>query len=400
MKLTDRFLKYVSFETTSKEESDSFPSTDCQLKLGKYIAEEMKDLGLKNVKHDKYGYVYGFLPANTSKAPAIGLIAHMDTSESASGKNVKPRFVKYTGGDIRLSDTVTTKKKDFPILDKYKGQELIVTDGSTLLGADDKAGIAEIMTAVEYLISHPEIKHGKICVGITPDEETGRGAQHFDIKNFGADFAYTVDGGTLGEIEYESFNAAGAKLSFRGVNVHPGYAKNIMRNAVLMANDFINLLPEAESPGHTEGYEGYYHIQNITGDESSAKISMLIRDHDMKKFKARKKFIEDAAAFMNKKYGKDSVILDMHDSYYNMKSKLSSCMHIVDRAKKAMSEAGVEPHCAAIRGGTDGCTLSYEGLPCPNLSTGGENFHGINEFVSVDAMKKMVKVIVNIVKEK
>lgn len=398
MNITNRFLKYVSFETTSKEESTSFPSTECQLALGKYLAEEMKSLGLKNVRHDKFGYVYGVLPANTSKAPAIGLISHMDTSESASGKNVKPRFVEYKGGDIKLSGSVTTSEKDFPILKKYKGQTLIVTDGTTLLGADDKAGIAEIMSSVEYLIAHPEIKHGKICVGITPDEETGRGAAHFDIKGFGAEFAYTIDGGTLGEIEYESFNAAGAKLIFNGVNVHPGYAKNIMKNAVLMANDFIQSLPEAETPAHTEGYEGYYHVQSIKGDECCTKISMLIRDHNMQKFKARKKFIEDAVAFMNKKYGKGSVELDMHDSYYNMKTKLASCMHIVKRAEKAMKDAGVEHHCTAIRGGTDGCTLSYNGLPCPNLSTGGENFHGINEFVSVDAMNKMVEVIVNIVK--
>ncbi len=403
MKVTDRFLKYVSYETTSYEENPITPSSEGQIVLGKALAEEMKAMGLKNVRQSKDGYVYAYLPANLAKgqkAPAIGLIAHMDTSESASGKNVKPRFVKYKGGDIKLSDKVVTKAKEYPVLANYKGQELIVTDGSTLLGADDKAGVAEILTAVEYLIAHPEIRHGKICIGFNPDEETGRGADKFDIKNFGADFAYTVDGGALGEIEYESFNAAGAKVIFHGVNVHPGYAKDIMKNSTLMATDFINMLPEGQTPAHTCGYEGYFHIQHISGDETETKIGMLIRDHDMKKFKERKKLVQDIVDFMNKKYGQGSVELLMHDSYYNMKEVIKNHLDVVDRAVAAMKACDVVPKIVAIRGGTDGCRLSYDGLPCPNLSTGGENFHGIHEFVSVDAMNKMVEVIVELVSVK
>jgi len=376
------------------------PSSKGQVVLANALADEMKAMGLKNVRHSKEGYVYAVLPENLAKgqkAPAIGLIAHMDTSESANGKNVKPKFVKYKGGDIKLSDKVTTKAKEYPVLANYKGQELIVTDGTTLLGADDKAGVAEILTAVEYLMAHPEIKHGKICIGFNPDEETGRGASKFDIKNFGADFAYTIDGGTLGEIEYESFNAAGAKVLFHGVNVHPGYAKDIMKNSLLMATDFINMLPEGQTPAHTEGYEGYFHIQHMSGDETETKIGMLIRDHDMKKFKERKKLVEDIVDFLNKKWGKGSVELQMHDSYYNMKEVIKNHLDVVERAKMAMKASGVEPKIVAIRGGTDGCALSYEGLPCPNLSTGGENFHGIHEFVSVDAMNKMVEVIVKLV---
>jgi len=399
MKISDRFLKYVSFETTSYEEKDNFPSSTGQIELGQYLADEMRSLGVKGVKHSKYGYVYGYIPSNLPKgesAPVIGFIAHMDTSQSVSGMDVKPRILKYTGGDIKLSEGIKTCVKDFPGLKNYKGQTLIVTDGTTLLGADDKAGIAEIMTAAEYLLEHKEVKHGKIAIAFTPEEETGRGVDHFDLKAFGADFAYTIDGSSLGEIEYESFNAASAKICFNGLNVHPGYAKGIMKNALLMARDFMNLLPAFEDPAHTEGYEGYFHVQSLSGDESRALMSLLVRDHDMAKFKARKKLLIDAAKAVGKRYGKGSVELTLEDSYYNMGEILKKRMDVVEKAKKAMEECSVIPKVVPIRGGTDGCRLSYMGLPCPNLSTGAENFHGINEFVSVDAMEKMVEVIAKI----
>ncbi len=400
MNVEERFLKYVSFETTSDENSSTCPSSPKELILGKYIAEDMRNIGLKSVKIDKDGYVYGFLPASkgAEKEPSIGFIAHMDTSPDVSGANIKPKKIKYKGGDIQLNKDVAIKRSVFPFLDKYKGQTLIVTDGTTLLGGDDKAGAAEILTAMEYLSAHPEIKHGKICVGITPDEEIGRGADRFNIKAFGADFAYTVDGGDLGQINYENFNAAGAKFTVNGINIHPGSAKDKMKNAVLIANELISMLPPAETPGHTEKYEGFYHVAYINGDESKTELGMIIRDHDMKKFKERKKFTEKLAAYLNEKYGKGTVVLDMHDSYFNMKEKIKPVIHIIERAEKAYKDAGVESYIEPIRGGTDGARLSFDGLPCPNLSTGGENFHGVHEFVSLDAMEKMVEVITNIAK--
>ena len=399
MDLIERFLKYVSFETTSDEYSTTVPSSSKELELGKYLAEELKAIGLENARMDEFGYVYGELPANDGgKAPAIGFIAHMDTSPAVSGANIKPRRIKYEGGDIQLSDTVVTKASEFEFLESYKGQELIVTDGTTLLGSDDKAGVAEIFTALEYLIAHPEIKHGKISVGITPDEEIGSGADHFNLKEFDAEYAYTVDGGALGELEYENFNAAGAKFTFNGINIHPGSAKNKMKNAVLLANEFISMLPPAETPAHTEKYEGFYHVADISGNETLTEIHMIIRDHDMTKFLARKAYVEKLCAYLNGKYGEGTVVLEMRDSYFNMKEKIEPVMFIIDKAMEAMKEAGVEPKVQPIRGGTDGARLSFEGLPCPNLSTGGENFHGIHEFVSVDAMYKMVEVIVNIAK--
>ncbi len=397
MKVEDRFLKYVKFASASDENSKTSPSTSEQLEIGAFIANEMKQIGLKNVKQDKHGYVYGFLPANVKNSQSIGLISHMDVSPSAPSQNIKTKIIKYNGGDIQLNKDIVTDVKSYPFLKNYIGQKLIVTDGKTLLGADDKAGIAEILTAMEYLIAHPEIKHGKICIGITPDEEIGRGTDFFNLKLFDADYAYTIDGGRLGELQYENFNAAGIKLKINGLNVHPGSAKNIMKNAILIANELLAMLPPAEIPAKTANYEGFYHVQTISGNESETNISMLIRDHDMKKFKQRKQFVESIVKKLNKKYGQNTIELSMKDSYYNMKKKIEPNMFIVEKAKKAMKEAKVKPIIKPIRGGTDGAMLSFKGLPCPNLSTGGENFHGIHEFVSIDAMHKMTEIIVNLI---
>lgn len=401
MEISERFLKYVSYGTNSDEESDTTPSSACQLELGKYIADELKIIGLCDAHIDENGYVYGFLPATKGcdKLDTVGFIAHMDTSPAVCGDNIKPQVVKYKGGDIKLSKTESIKLKNYPFLEKYLGQSLIVTDGTTLLGADDKAGAAEIITACEYLIEHPEVPHRAISVCITPDEEIGRGADHFDIKKFAAKWAYTIDGGELGEIEYENFNAAAVKITVNGINIHPGTAKNKMKNAVLLANSFISALPPAETPAHTENYEGFYHVTDISGNESLVKIALIIRDHDLEKFKARKKFIENLVAYLNSVYGDGTFILDMHDSYYNMKEKILPHIHIVDRAKEAMLACGVEPIVVPIRGGTDGALLSYKGLPCPNLSTGGGNFHSIHEFVSIDAMQKMTEIILKLMTE-
>ncbi len=400
MKVDERLLKYVAFETTSHEESETVPSSAKELELAKFLEEEMKAVGLQSVKLDQYGYVYGWLPASEGceNEPTIGLIAHMDTSEAVSGADIKPRYVDYEGGDIQLNDKVKISVEDFPFMTEFVGQKLIVTDGTTLLGADDKAGISEIMTAVEYLIAHPEVKHGRIAVGFTPDEEIGRGPDYFDIPGFGADFAYTVDGGFLGELEYECFNAASAKITVNGVNIHPGSAKNKMKNAVLIANELISMLPPAETPAHTEGYEGFYHVGDIAGNETEVKIGMIIRDHDRVVFESRKEYVAKVAEFLNKKYGEGTVVANIRDSYYNMKERILPVMFVIDRAEKAMQEAGVKSITMPIRGGTDGATLSLKGLPCPNLSTGGGNFHGIHEFVSVPAMEKMVEILVNIVK--
>lgn len=399
MKVEERFLKYVSFDTQSDEESETCPSSEKQKILGEYLAKELEEIGLKDARMDEHGYVYAYLPASEGiDTAAIGFIAHMDTSPSASGENIKAKTIKYEGGDIELSPHVYTKVADYPFLEKYVGQQLIVTDGTTLLGADDKAGVAEIVTAMEYLIAHPEIKHGKISVGFTPDEEIGRGSDLFDIKAFGCEYAYTVDGGSLGELEYENFNAAAVAVTFNGVNVHPGSAKNIMKNSLLMANDFINMLPENETPAHTENREGFFHVMDVRGDETKTILRMLIRDHDKVKFEERKALVRNICSSLNSKWSEGSCILDLRDSYYNMCEIIEQNMHVVERAKKAMAEAGVEPKIVPVRGGTDGARLSFEGLPCPNLFTGGENFHGVHEFVSVDAMKKAVEVIVNIAK--
>ena len=401
MKVEDRFLSYVAFGTNSDEESESTPSTACQFELARFLENELKGLGLQNVRLDEYCYVYGELPASEGceNEPSIGLIAHMDTSSAVPGDNIKPSIIHYEGGDIPQSGKECISAAAFPNLEQYIGQDLIITDGTTLLGADDKAGIAEIVTAVEYLIAHPEIKHGRIMVGFTPDEEVGRGTDHFDIEGFGCDFAYTVDGGTLGEMEYENFNAANCRIKFHGVSIHPGAAKNKMKNAILIANEFIGMMPSAEIPAHTEGYEGFYHVGMIRGDETMTEIFMIIRDHDMEKFEARKNFAAGVADFLNDKYGEGTVEADIKDSYYNMKEKILPVFYVVERAQKAMRDAGVEPITKPIRGGTDGARLSYDGLPCPNLSTGGENCHGLHEFASIQAMNKMVEVVVNIVKK-
>ncbi len=399
MKVEERFLKYVSFDTQSEEESETTPSTAKQKELGKYLVEELENIGLKDARMDEKGYVYAYLPASEGIDVApMGLVAHMDTAPAVSGANIKPRVVHYEGGDIELGNGIVSSPKNLPSLNNYVGQDLIVTDGTTLLGSDDKAGVAEIFSAVEYLIAHPEIKHGKICIGITPDEEIGRGADFFDIAGFGAEYAYTVDGGTLGELEYENFNAASLHVTVNGLSTHTGDAKNKMINAARIATEFVSNLPIEETPEHTEGYEGFYHLDGITGDVTCTKMALIIRDHDKEKFEDRKKFVVEVADKLNKVYGEGVVEAKLKDSYYNMKEQILPHMEVVDKAKKAFADAGVEVKVMAIRGGTDGARLSYEGLPCPNLSTGGENFHGIHEYISIQSMEKMVDVLVNICK--
>ena len=400
MKVSERFLKYISFGTNSDEDSPSCPSTESQLVLGRYLASELEGIGLTEVGIDENGYVYGVIPASKGRkaCPSIGFVAHMDTSPAVSGDDIKPSIVKYNGGDIKLNESVSICVSEFPYLEKYIGCDIIVTDGTTLLGADDKAGIAEIFTACEYLINHPEIEHGRIAVCITPDEEIGRGADRFDLKRFACDWAYTVDGGELGEIEYENFNAASAKITVHGVNIHPGSAKNKMKNASLLASRFISMLPEAETPSHTEGYEGFYHLCGMSGDETLATLQYIIRDHDMEKFEAKKRFILNLVDYLNGVYGEGSFVCEIRDSYYNMREKVLPHMHIIDSAVEAMKQAGVEPMIVPIRGGTDGARLSFEGLPCPNLSTGGANFHGVHEFVPIQSMEKMVEVLVTLMK--
>ncbi len=400
MKVSERFLKYVSFGTNSDENSDTCPSSACQLELGKYLAEELKEIGLQKVELDGNGYVYGVIPATEGREndPSIGFIAHMDTSPAVKGDGIKPQTVHYRGGDIKLGGNVSIKIKDFPYLEKYVGCDIITTDGTTLLGSDDKAGIAEIFTACENLVSHPEISHGRIAVGITPDEEIGRGADRFDVERFACDWAYTVDGGELGEIEYENFNAASAEIKVHGVNIHPGSAKNKMKNASLLAAEFINMMPKAETPAHTEGYEGFYHLCDMKGDETLAELSYIIRDHSMESFLKRKEFMANLVSYLNGVYGEGTFEADIKDSYYNMKEKITPFMHIIDNAVKAMESSGVEPMVVPIRGGTDGARLSFMGLPCPNLSTGGANFHGVHEFIPVQSMEKMVEVIVTLMK--
>ena len=393
-------MKYVSFDTQSDEHSDTVPSTERQKLLGSALAQEMQAMGLCDVSMDENGYVFGFLPATAGQEdrPVLGFIAHMDTSPDASGENVKPQIVLYEGGDIPLKNGDVISLEAFPFLEKYVGQEILVTDGTTLLGADDKAGIAEILSACAYLLEHPEIPHGRIAIGFTPDEEIGCGSDHFDVSRFGAQFAYTVDGGEIGEIEYENFNAASAKLTVHGVNIHPGSAKNRMKNAILMANEWISRLPAAETPSHTEGYEGFYHVHDMEGCETQATVSMLIRDHDRRLFEGRKRFLEELTAFENSVWGEESFELSIKDSYYNMKEQILPHMELIENAKAAMEAAGVEPVVVPIRGGTDGARLSFMGLPCPNLSTGGANFHGVHELIPVPSLEKMVEVLVNLMK--
>ena len=384
MNIVDRFLKYVSFETTSDENTGTTPSTPGQMTLAKYLAEELKTIGMQDVTLDQNGYIMATLPANTEGKPTIGFIAHMDTAPDASGKDVKTSIVK-------------AEERDF-IDARYAGQEVIVTDNTTLLGADDKAGIAEIVSAMEYLIEHPEIKHGAVRVGFTPDEEIGQGADHFDVQAFGAEWAYTMDGGTIGELEYENFNAASCKVDIKGVSIHPGSAKDRMKNAARIATEFDSRLPKDEIPERTEGYEGFHHLLGVSGATEEARLVYIIRDHDREKFEARKEFIKNTIAYLNSIYGENTFELEIKDSYYNMKEKIEPYMYLIDNAKAAMEKVGVVPNVVPIRGGTDGARLSYEGLPCPNLSTGDMNAHSIHEFVSVEAMEKMVEVIIELSK--
>lgn len=398
MRTSERFLNYVTFPTASDDAKSSSPSTKGQTVLADALVEELKALGLENARRDEYGYVYATLEKNVEKdAPSIGLIAHLDTSSDAPGENIKASTTLYEGGDLCLDEKlgIFMRTVDYPYLEDYVGHHLIVTDGTTLLGADDKAGIAEIMTALEKIID-TGAPHGKISIAFTPDEEIGRGSDHFDVSGFGADYAYTVDGGALGEIEYENFNAATAKVSVKGISIHPGSAKGKMKNASTVAFDFHALLPEWEVPERTEGYEGFHHLLGMSGSCESAELTYIIRDHDMSLFEKKKKDFYDAERKINETYGDGTVTVTITDSYFNMKEKIEPCMYIVDRAKRAMEDEGVIPVTVPIRGGTDGANLSFKGLPCPNLPTGGENFHSRFEFISVEVMDKITDVLVRL----
>lgn len=399
MTVTDRFLDFVKFDTQSDELTNMTPSSPGQMEFAKYLKAVLLGMGLEDVTLDDYGYLFATLPANTDKdVPVVGFIAHMDTSPDMSGRHVNPRIVRnYDGTPIVLNEAegVILGPDEFPELSGYVGNDLIVTDGTTLLGADDKAGIAEIISAVAYLQSHPEIKHGKIRIGFNPDEEIGLGAHKFDVEKFGCDFAYTMDGGAIGELEYENFNAASAKVTIKGRNVHPGYAKHKMINSIRVANNFIAMLPRWETPEHTEGYEGFYHLVGIEGNVEQTILTYIIRDHDRARFESRKREIEHLCRKTNMEYpGCCSV--EIKDQYYNMREKIEPMMHIIEVVEKAMREAGVEPRVQPIRGGTDGAQLSFKGLPCPNIFAGGENFHGRYEYVSIQSMEKATEVIVNI----
>lgn len=399
--VVERFLKYVSFDTTSIEESKSVPSTPGQMILARELKKEMEELGLKDVNLDENGYIMASLPANSDKSiPTIGFLAHIDTSNGASGANIKPNIVKnYDGKDILLNKekNLVLSPKDFPELKNYVGQDLITTDGTTLLGADDKAGVAEIMAAVEYLIKHPELPHGTIRIAFTPDEEISRGTDYFDVEKFNADYAYTIDGGTLGELEYENFNGARADIVINGRSVHPGSAKNKMINSMQVAMEFNSMLPEAETPQHTEGYEGFYLLERISGTIEFTTIKYIIRDFDRTKLEDRKKQIYKIADYLNDKYGKSTVVLDVADQYYNMREKIEPVIHVVDNVRKAMAAAGVTPIVKPIRGGTDGARLSFRGLPTPNIFTGGHNYHGRYEYICINSMEKAVEVIIKLV---
>ncbi|OQP07124.1 peptidase T [Geobacillus sp. 46C-IIa] len=400
--LIERFTRYVKVDTQSDPESDTCPSTPGQWKLANMLVEELKAIGMEEVTVDENGYVMATLPANTDKnVPTIGFLAHMDTAPEFTGANVNPQIIdQYDGGDIVLNKEqgITLSPNDFPELAHYKGHTLITTDGTTLLGADDKAGIAEIMTAMNYLIQHPEIKHGKVRVAFTPDEEIGRGPHKFDVAKFGAQFAYTVDGGPLGELEYESFNAAEAKITIKGKNVHPGTAKGKMINSIKIAMEFQQQLPANEAPEHTEGYEGFYHLLSFQGNVEETKLYYIIRDFDREQFEARKAKMKEIATSLAQKYGNDRITLEINDQYYNMREKIEPVRHIVDIAHEAMTNLGIEPKVKPIRGGTDGSQLSYMGLPTPNIFAGGENFHGRYEYISADNMVKAAEVIVEIIK--
>ncbi len=399
-KVLDRFLRYVSIDTQSNEESESQPSTAKQLNLLRMLCDELKALGVEATL-DEYGYVMGSIPSNIgAKVPAIGFIAHVDTAPDASGADIKPQIInEYDGGDIPLKGVpgLELKPSEFPEMLHYVGQTLITTDGTTLLGADDKAGVAEIMDAVQYIVEHPEFKHGEIKIGFTPDEEIGRGVVKFDVKKFGAEYAYTMDGGEIGELEFENFNAASAKIHIQGRNVHPGYAKGKMKNAILIATELNGLLPVQQRPEYTEGYEGFFHIVGFSGTVEEADVTYIIRDHDRKEFESKKAIMLKCADFINVKYGEGTATAAVKDQYYNMREQVEPHYHVVEKAVKAMKMAGVKPKIQPIRGGTDGANLSFKGLPCPNIFAGGLNFHGKMEFVPLQSIKKASQVILNII---
>ncbi|MDR1003578.1 MAG: peptidase T [Prevotellaceae bacterium] len=400
MTLVERFLNYTGFDTQSSETTGVTPSTPGQMVFARYLKKELEDLGLEEITLDEHAYLFATLPANTDKpVPTVGFIAHLDTSPDMSGKEVSPRIVTdYDGSDIVLcaDEHIVLSPAQFPELLAHKGEDIIVTDGKTLLGADDKAGIAEIIAAVAYLKEHPEIKHGKIRIGFNPDEEIGEGAHRFDVKAFGCDWAYTMDGGEAGELEYENFNAAAATLTFKGRNVHPGYAKNKLINSLRVANRFCALLPDHETPEHTDGYEGFYHLTSFNGDVEETRVTYIIRDHDRNRFEQRKQRLQRLADLINAEYEPGTVTLELRDQYYNMRAQIEPVMHIIDIATEAMKQAGVTPSVQPIRGGTDGAQLSFKGLPCPNIFAGGLNFHGRYEFVPVQNMEKAMHVIVKI----
>ncbi len=402
MNTTDRFLKYVGFCTTSDEETNMTPSTPGQMEFAEYLQSELKQIGLQEVTLDPNGYIMATLPATAEGKPTIGFIAHMDTSPDASGKHVQPRIVKnYDGKDIVLNEAenIVLETAKYPEILRYTGQDIIVTNGKTLLGADDKAGIAEIVSACEYLIQHPEIKHGKIRIGFTPDEEIGQGADHFDVQKFGCDFAYTMDGGAVGELEFENFNAASCKIHIHGVNVHPGYGYHKMQNSMRIAFQLAVMLPRWETPEHTEGYEGFYHLVGMNGSVEETTLSYIIRDHDRARFESRKREMEHLVRKVNREYGEGTAEIEIRDQYYNMREKVEPVMHIVTLVEEAMTEVGVTPKVQPIRGGTDGARLSFEGLPCPNIFAGGENFHSRFEYLPIPSMEKAMQVILKIVEK-
>lgn len=401
MKVQERFLKYISVDTTSDPSSDTFPSTGSQLDFAALLVEEMKEMGLQDVSCDENGYVFGTLPATITDyhGPVLGFIAHMDTAPASSGANIRPRTIEnYDGKDILLNEEthMIMSPADFENLRQYQGQDLIVTDGTTLLGGDDKAGLAEILTAAEFLLAHPEIPHGTIRIGFTPDEEIGQGADRFDVKRFGADFAYTMDGGECGELEYENFNAASAMVEITGLSIHPGSAKNKMKNALSIAMEFENLMPSAQKPEHTECREGFIHLDSMNGSVEHASMEYIIRDHDKTLFQQKKEVMEHAAAYLNQKYGDGTIDLQIEDSYFNMKEKIEPHMHLIDSVLSVYEKLDIQPKVVPIRGGTDGARLSYMGLPCPNLGTGDHNCHGHYEFVCIQSMEKCVQVIVEL----
>lgn len=400
-KLLERFLRYISVDTQSDPNSKTFPSTAKQLNLSRMLVDELQSFGIADAHLDDHGYVMATLPANTDKdVPVIGFLAHVDSSPDMAADHIKPQIIKnYQGGDICLNKDldIHLKLSDFPELDKYIGQTLITTDGTTLLSADDKAGIAEIMTAIEYLAENQEVKHGTIKIGFTPDEEIGKGVDHFDVQKFGAQFAYTLDGGEVGELEYENFNAAFARITINGRNIHPGTAKGKMRNAIIMASEFNDRLPVFDRPEHTEGYEGFFHIMRFDGVVEKAEIQYIVRDHDREKFENQKQLLREVVAFMNRKYGERTVQIELTDQYYNMREKVEPVYHIVEIAEKAMLELGIKPIIKPIRGGTDGSRLSYMGLPCPNIFAGGHNFHGKHEYIPLESMEKATQVILKVI---